>query len=131
MNVFLDSSAIISYLKGDEKVREVIESADEVFTSSICAFETLVGESYARIKKFRSGNEASAFLEGTVIVPFNEKDAELAAEAQAKLVAKGTTQNAIDVLIAASAARSNIEIVTKDRDYDAIQEVMNLRVKKI
>ena len=131
MNVFLDSSAIISYLKGDTVMQEIIESADEVFTSSLCAFEALVGENYSRIKMFKSRNEATAFLEGATILPFEEQDAEIAAEAQAKLIAKGTPQNTIDVLIAASASRNEIEMITKDRDYEAIGEVLRLRVKKI
>lgn len=131
MNIFLDSSAMISYLKGDETVRDIIESADKVFTSSLCAFELLVGENYSRVRGYRSGSEATAFLEGTTIIPFEKQDAEIAAEAQARLIAKGASQNAIDILIAASATRNEIEIITKDRDYEVIQEVLGFKFRKV
>ncbi len=131
MNIFLDSSAIISYLKGDGAVRDIIESADKVFTSSLCAFEVLVGENYLQMKGHKSGGEAAAFLEGTTITNLDERDAEIAAEAQARLIVKGTPQNAMDILIAASAARNEAEMATKDRDYEAIQEVLGFKVRKV
>lgn len=131
MNILLDSSAIISYLKGNDELRNIIESADEVLTSSLCAYEVLAGENYSRIKKNRTGNEVATFLEDTTIVPLDQKDAEIAAEAQARLMVKGLEQNAIDVLIGASAARNELEIITKDSDYEVIQEVLGFKFRKV
>jgi len=129
MNIFLDSSSIIAYLKADTKVKEEIDSADEIYSSSLCVFEVLLGEEYAKIKGFKPKNDASAFFGGMTIIPFSEEDAKKAAEVQAYLISKGIIINGMDVLIAASAYRMNLTIIAKDHDYDSISSILNVKVK--
>lgn len=43
MKFLLDTSAIINYTNGDEKVLQIISGADGIYTSALCAYETLVG----------------------------------------------------------------------------------------
>lgn len=43
MKLLMDTSAIISYVNGDGRVLQEMEKAESVCTSSLCAYETLVG----------------------------------------------------------------------------------------
>ena len=132
MNIFLDSSAIIAYLKADEKVKKEVDAADEVYSSSLCAFEVLLGEAYAKLKGFKPrGGDATTFFEGLTVIQFSEDDARKAAEVQAVLTSKGITTNGMDVLIAASAYRMNLTIIAKDHDYDSISKVLDVKVRVI
>ncbi len=129
MKILLDSSAIIAYLKGDDKVKDEIDAADGVYCSSLCAFGVLLGESYAKLKGFGKESAASSFLEDIAVIPFVEEDARIAAEAQALLISKGISANGFDVLIAASASRNGLAIVTKDRDYFRIGKLLEVSVR--
>jgi len=54
MKALLDSSAIIELLRGNLKVMEIIEEADVVTTSVLCAYEILTGEMYRERREGRS-----------------------------------------------------------------------------
>lgn len=131
MNIFLDSSAIIDFLRGRDGVKAQIDAADDVYTSSLCVFEVLLGEAYSRLKGFNPKSHALSFFEGTTIVPFSVDDAKRASEMQALLVSKGKRINGLDVLIAASAIRVDSVIITSDQDYEILSDLLSVNVKII
>ncbi len=131
MNILLDSSAIIGFLRGRDNVKSEVDAADEVYTSSLCVFEVLLGDAYSRLKGLNPKSHALSFFEGTAVVPFNMDDAKRASEMQALLVSKGKRINGLDVLIAASAVRVDSVIITYDQDYKILSDLLSVNVKII
>lgn len=123
MKLFLDSSAIIDFFNGDALVRDRISSADEVYTSAICAYEILIGERYNELKGKKSSYEkALQFFDEIGTLPFTYLNSLKASELSARLTLKGRKVNTLDVLIAAQAIAENANLLTKDKDFGIIQK---------
>ncbi|MDE1850997.1 MAG: type II toxin-antitoxin system VapC family toxin [Candidatus Micrarchaeota archaeon] len=122
MKVFLDSSVIIEFLRNNKKVVQQVAEASEIYTSSICAYEVLVGEKYLEEKGQRSHfKETAAFFDRIGTVPFSFSDAAKAAEIAARLTIKGKKVDEIDILIAAQALSHNAQFLTMDsRHFEII-----------
>lgn len=121
MKLFLDSSAIIELFKNNKKVIEFIEEADEIYTSSLCAYEVLVGEKYIEGKGSKShSREASEFFKVAATLPFLYSDAEVASDIMKSLSLKGKKMPEMDALIAAQAIAKEATILTKDSRHFAI-----------
>ena len=48
MKVLIESSAIIDYLKGNKKVKEVILNSDEFYVSFLTVYEILLGKTISK-----------------------------------------------------------------------------------
>ncbi len=133
MKLFLDSSAVIELFKNNQGVVAAIEGADEVYTSSLCAYEVLVGEKYVDAKGMKSHfKEAAGFFETIATLPFDYSDAKKAADVMAKLSAKGKKVPEMDALIAAQAEPLGLTILTKDaRHFDVISKETGLKMQTI
>ncbi len=44
MRILLESSAVIEYLKGNRKVKEVMDNAEDFYISSLSVYEILLGK---------------------------------------------------------------------------------------
>jgi len=44
MKILIESSAIIDYLKGNKKVKEVILNSEDFYVSSLTVYEILLGK---------------------------------------------------------------------------------------
>lgn len=133
MKLFLDSSAIIEYLKGNEKVREVMSQAEEIYTSTICAYEVLMGEKFKEFKGQKSSYKNADRL-FTVIdpLPFTYSNATTASEIAAKLAIKGKKVDEFDGLIAAQALELGATVFTKDiKHFDVLKVEIGLSIEKI
>lgn len=120
--VYLDTSAIIEFLRGNEKIKEILENVLDIFTGVIQIYELFLGEFYLEEKGYKSRREElERFLLGLKILEFEDKDAILASKIMAKLKANGEVINDFDVLIAAQAIRRNLILVTKDRDFERLE----------
>jgi hypothetical protein len=64
---------------------------------------------------------------GKILYP-EEKDLDLAAEIQSKLMKKGVMKGAADLVIAAIAINSGKALLTTDSDFSDISEVSTLRL---
>lgn len=115
MRVLLDSSAIIEYIRGNREVLQVMENAEDIHTSALCAFETLAGAYKDR--------KTEGLIEDLSPFPFTLRDSRRAASIYSALSKSGKRVNVMDVLIYSQAAERGLAIITKDRDYSVINSV--------
>lgn len=122
---FLDTSAIIQYLRGDTAVREHIEGREPWLTSTICVFEVIDG---------RLGSGSSDIVgtrqdfAGVQALDLNESIAIEAARLQDELLNDGDRLATADLLIAATARSTGDELVVADGDFetDALEDLMQV-----
>ena len=128
MRALIDTSAIISLFRNDYKIISEIEKADEIFTSTVCAYEVYLGEAYSRLKGIRPKVNVTEFFDDIGIIDFTLDDARKSSEIKALLRTRGEEVNVLDILIASSAYRLELTVVTKDRDFQTISHCMDLDV---
>ena len=115
MKYFLDSSAIIEFMRGNEKVSDLLLNAEDIITSTICEYEVLLGEKYRSIKSTSSAyDKAAEFFKELRPLPLAHEDCLLASDIAARLMIKGKMVDDFDILLAAQAYSTNSTIVTKD-----------------
>ena len=129
MRALIDTSAIISVFRNDHKIISKIEKADEIFTSTLCAYEVYLGEAYARLKGIRPKEKVTEFFDNIGIIDFTLDDARKSSEIKALLRTKGEEVNVLDILIAASAYRLELTVITKDHDFQTISNCIDLEMK--
>ncbi len=120
----LDTSAIISVLRGDAEAKSILgKPAEEgLCTTTITRFE-LFSRIYHR-GLLREGRVVRRLVKGLVLLPFDEESSEKAAEIMGFLLRAGKAVNVIDVLIAGIAVANGVEeIVTRDRDFKTIEDI--------
>ncbi len=121
--VYLDTSAIIEFLRGNQRVRKIIEESSEIFTGVIQIYEIFFGEFYLEEKGYRSKiEEIKDFFLGLKTIKLEPEDSILASKIAAKLKAIGKTINDFDIIIAAQAIQRNLLLVTKDKDFERLKE---------
>ncbi|MCL4379857.1 type II toxin-antitoxin system VapC family toxin [Candidatus Marsarchaeota archaeon] len=130
MKLFVESTVIVDYLNGVPAADRVVETADEVLTSALCAFEALVGEKIKMQKNRASKIEkAESFFQDIGAVPFTLNDSKLASDIYARMAHKGSTVNTMDVLIAAQAVNRGLTVATKDKDFEVISKFVELKLE--
>ncbi|ACR41241.1 type II toxin-antitoxin system VapC family toxin [Saccharolobus islandicus] len=114
MKVLIESSAIIDYLKGNEKVKEVILNSEDFYVSSLTIYEVLLG----KVEESKILDFLSAFK---VINP-TKKDAIIGSRIYKKLRDRGKLIGSFDILISAQAMNKGLTLVTKDFDFLKVKE---------
>ncbi|PVU70572.1 PIN domain nuclease [Candidatus Nanobsidianus stetteri] len=114
MKVLIESSAIIDYLKGNKKVKEVILNSDDFYISSLTVYEILLG----KVKE----SEILDFLSAFRIINLTKKDAIIGSQIYKKLKDKGKLIGSFDILISAQAINRRLTLVTKDSDFLKVKE---------
>lgn len=112
--ILLDTSILIEILDR-EKYLELIQ-AEEVYLSVISIYEYI---RYKKDKKFYKTKLEQAFT----VLQLDNNILEKAAEIFTKLKEKGTPVSENDIYIAATALAYDLELYTKDTDYQKIAEV--------
>ncbi|WP_135829814.1 PIN domain-containing protein [Halorussus halobius] len=126
---FLDTSTIIQYLKGDERVREYIDGREPWWTSTLCAFEVVQGRLGSGTTDVEAVRQDFA---GVQTLDLNESIALEAGRLQDKLLSDGERLATADILIAATARSTGDELVVADSDFetdvlDDYMQITNLR----
>lgn len=127
--MFLDTSAIIAYQHGDERVVEYLDGGRPWYTSTICAFEYING---------RLGSGETDVLairqefSDVQTLDLNEPIAVEAARLQDEILSDGDRLATTDMLIAATARSTGDKLVVADSDFEteslqSVMEVTNLR----
>ena len=131
MRLLLDTSAIIDFVEnGNPRVAGLISKAEEVYTSSICAYEALVGDKYIELKGRGSKVDFSEFFERISNLDFTYQDAKVASRITAELMLKGKKIDDFDVLIAAQALNMDAVLLTQNKkDFDTIKEYTGLKIE--
>jgi len=114
MKVLIESSAIIDYLKGNKKVKEVILNSEDFYVSSLTVYEILLG----KVKE----SEIFDFLSAFKIIYPTKKDAIIGSQIYKKLKDRGKLIGGFDILISAQAINRRLTLVTKDSDFLKVKE---------
>jgi len=114
MKVLIESSAIIDYLKGNKKVKEVILNSEDFYVSSLTVYEILLG----KVKE----SEILDFLSAFKIINPTKKDAIIGSQIYKKLKDKGKLIGSFDILISAQAINRRLTLVTRDSDFLKVKE---------
>jgi len=117
MKVLIESSAIIDYLKGNKKVKEVILNSEDFYVSSLTVYEILLG----KVKE----SEILDFLSVFKIIKPTKKDAIIGSRIYKKLKDRGKEIGSFDILISAQAINRRLTLVTKDSDFLKVKEEFN------
>lgn len=121
---FLDTSVIIDYLAGDQRivsiVKEIIEKED-VKTTAITEYELL------RHKKKIKKQAAERFLSGATVYPFDRNAAREAAILFEKLQDTGKMINENDLLIAGTSLANKDILLTRDQKLANV-DTGNIRI---
>ena len=114
---FLDTSVIIDFLVGDQRivamVKEILEK-EEVKTTTITEYELLRHK--AKIKKQAS----ERFLSGAIVCSFDREAAKKAATLFEELQNSGTMVNETDLLIAGITLAHDEVLLTRDQKLAGI-----------
>jgi len=114
MKILIESSAIIDYLKGNKKVKEVILNSEDFYISSLTVYEILLG----KVKE----SEILDFLSAFKIINPTKKDAIIGSQIYKKLKDRGKLIGSFDILISAQAINRRLTLVTKDSDFLRVKE---------
>jgi predicted nucleic acid-binding protein len=122
---FLDSSTIIQYLSGNQKVTNYLDTSNPWWTSTICVFEVLNGK--AGSPGFDPMNVRQQFS-GVEAIEFSQTLALETARLQHEATQDGDRLSPRDAMIAATARSTGDEFVVADSDFDiqALQDQMNI-----
>jgi predicted nucleic acid-binding protein len=130
--MLLDTSALIELLKGNpvitSAVRESESKGDDVAFSSVSLFELL--QSVYHRKQPQQERKIKAMAAQAFVLPLDVRAAEESAKIMGSLLRVGRPVNALDVLIAGTAAANGASVlVTSDRDFLEIEKVSDLKIQ--
>ena len=116
---FIDTSVIIDFLAGDEKIVSIIKELtekEEIKTTTITEYELLKHK--AELKR----QVAEKFLAAVTVCPFDRPSARKAAYLFEKLSKAGKMINENDLLIAGITLSNDDVLLTRDQKFASIDD---------
>jgi predicted nucleic acid-binding protein len=116
---FLDTSVIIDFLSGDEKIAALMKgliAKEQIKTTTITEYELLKHKSKIR------RHAAEIFLSGVTVCSFDRNSAKKAAELYEKLESTGKMINESDLLIAGISLANDEVLLTRDKKLANIND---------
>jgi tRNA(fMet)-specific endonuclease VapC len=122
--IFLDSSVLADYLRGYDYVGHFLQSNENVtfHTSSVIMWELFFG-ALNHPSTTQTIKTVSESLDWVEIVPFTREDAVSAAHIRDELQSNGTPIPVPDVLLAGVVRQSGGTVVTRDRDFERVENL--------
>lgn len=132
--IIFDTSAVIDFLHGGTKTKAVVEGTEaaggEVGVTTITLFELMTPIHHRRLEK--EEREVTAFFNRSTMLQLDEGSAQEASRAMGLLLRVGRPVNAFDALIAGIALKRGAKaVLTKDKDFEEIAKVVELKVQMI
>ncbi|EET90435.1 MAG: type II toxin-antitoxin system VapC family toxin [Candidatus Micrarchaeales archaeon] len=110
-----------------------MKEAESLYTSTLCAYEVLLGEKYNEVKGLKSSYiQVSLLFAQIETIALAYDDAIKASEIAAKLIGKGKKVDDIDILVAAQALKIGATVLTRDfRHFEILGKETGLPVERI
>ena len=118
MGFLIDTSALIDVFisrSSSEKIRELVRGK-EFFVSSITVYE------FNKAKN--PDSRILEFLKNCPVLGFNVDEAKIASMISKELRKNGKAINEMDILISAIAITNRLTVVTKDKDFEEVENVL-------
>ena len=131
MGATLDTTFIVDLLRGDEGARAMARELDGRKEPTILTTPVLY-EVFSGLLHRRSRSETAAFralASRFDLHPFDESSAMRAAEIRAELMRLGRVKGHVDVMLAGIAVSGGHTLITRDRDFHEIAEVVTLAIE--
>jgi tRNA(fMet)-specific endonuclease VapC len=130
--IAIDTSVAIDFLRGVRSSVSKVESeqrlTDSIGISSVSLFEVLHPLHHRKLDA--QERIVRSFVHQLRLLPLDSDAAEEAAKIMGSLLRIGQPVNALDVLIAGTAVANGAEkIISKDRDYEKIAKVSDLKLE--
>jgi predicted nucleic acid-binding protein len=123
--LLIDTSAYSALFRGDERAKEALRSADEVFLSPVIIGELLSGFGVGRRRAANEAGLREFLAEPRVrVVVVDEETASRYAAILRGLWAAGTPIPTNDIWIAASAMQHGLEVLTADAHYARVPQIV-------
>jgi len=128
MSLVFDTSILIAIERGDKEVINELENLYSSYPSSpqltfISFFEYLTG---LKIRKNKSFQNNLIFLKKFNILHTTNSSAEILSDLKIKYDKKGISLSLADLLSASIAIDNNLTFVTKDKDFEKIEELKKI-----
>lgn len=129
-SLMLDTSAYIAYKLGDSDTKEAIRKTPKILIPLVVFGELLAGFE-AGSRREQNRQELTAFLQSprVQLVPVIADTAERYARIYAYLRQQGHPTPTNDLWIAAAAMEHSAELLTADRHFDHVPQIIVRRVK--
>lgn len=123
--VMMDTSAYAAFLRGSPGVKEAVQQADEIVFNPVVLGELVAGFLMGRNEK-RNRAILKDFLSSprVIIAEIDEETSERYAVIVQSLRMKGTPIPTNDLWIAASAMQHGLEVLTTDKHYLEVPQII-------
>jgi tRNA(fMet)-specific endonuclease VapC len=123
--LMLDTSGISGFFRRNENILSHMEAADEFYVSPVAIGELLAGFLRGgREKQNRQLLESFMFESRATVLAIDEETSERYARIYTTLRTAGTPVPTNDIWIAASAMQHGLSILTTDRHYSQVPQVI-------
>jgi predicted nucleic acid-binding protein len=121
MTCLVDTSVVIEYLRNNQGVHERLRSlkASGLFISIISVAELYRGVFLSRNPE-RNETVLNDFLAGVTVLGFDQESARMFGMEDARLRRSGNPVGHLDLLIATTALRHGLTLLTADRDFERV-----------
>jgi len=130
--IVIDTSVAVNFLRGESRlvssVKSALEATDSIGISAVSLFELLHPIYHRKLE--RHGRMVKSFVHQMKVLPLDAAAAEESARIMGSLLKIGQAVNALDALVAGTAAANGAErLISADKDYEKIAKVSDLRLE--
>ncbi len=123
--ILIDTSAYSAFMRGNQRIKRVVQEAQEIYINPVIIGELLAGFSGGR-KLHENREILEEFLASprVVVIPIDTETSERYAALYQYLRCQGTPIPTNDLWIASSAMQHGLRLITTDRHYEAVPHVL-------